>query len=321
MALARISLRKAGDGMDAEILSEEHMRTLFKQVCNWGRWGDKDELGALNFITPETRRAAAQLVTEGVTVSLARNFPTKPGPLNPYPAQHYMIRAGDECGCGDPANTQDFIGIQFHGYASTHVDALCHVAAEGKMYNDVPIEDVRSTGARRNSIMVMKDGVMGRGVLLDLPAALGVHKIKEGEKIGVAELEAAERAQDVRVQSGDLLLIRTGRDVRLEGEGKKPALANVHPEALPWFYEREIAVLGNDAVHDWAGGGRSNALFLTPIHTIGIVSIGLTLLDNLYLEDLAKMASKLRRWTFQLSFAPLRIEGGTGSPVNPIAVF
>jgi len=300
--------------------TDETMRALFARVCNWGRWGKDDELGTLNLITPATRRAAAQLVSEGITVSLSRNFPTKPGPHNPYPAQHYMLIAGDECGCSNPDTSQDFIGIAFHGWASTHIDALCHVFVDAQMFNGVPASEVRSTGARRNTVMALRNGIVGRGVLLDMPRALGVKHIVPGRKIGVAELEAAEKAQGISVASGDILLIRNGRDVEVEDDNADAGLAALHPEVLPWLHARQVAALGSDAVHD-CRAKPNNTLWPAPIHTIGIVAMGLHLLDNLYLEDVAQIALERRRWAFHLCIAPLRIEGGTGSPVNPIATF
>ena len=152
------------------------MRAMFDRVSNWGRWGADDERGTLNYLTPERIAAAGQLVKSGTQVSCARDFPVMPGPENPTPALHHIVMGGDDpCGHGVPGLevSLDFIGIAYHGLASSHIDALCHVFVDGKMYNGHPATDVRSTGARRNSIMAARDGIVGRCVLLDVPRLRG----------------------------------------------------------------------------------------------------------------------------------------------------
>jgi kynurenine formamidase len=313
-----------------EFLSDAQMRGIFDQVSNWRRWGEGDGLGTLNLITPERRRRAAQLVSEGRNVSLGRDFPTQPGPDNPYPAQHHMLRSGDDlCGHGVPGmeETSDYIGVAFHGFACTHIDALCHFFHEGRMFNGVPSSEVRSTGARAGSVWNLRHGVIGRGVLLDLPAALGVRALDPERPAGVDALEAAERRQGVRVESGDILLVRTGRDVVEQpfavGEDgfARPRLAGMHPSVLPWLHAREIAALGGDGFHDPYGAPKTNDVWPYPIHACGLVSMGLHLIDNMYLEDALGVCQDLGRWTFQFMIAPLRILRGTGSPLNPVAVF
>jgi len=304
-------------------MSEAELKALFEQVSTWGRWGPDDERGALNHIgSPEIVRAAG-LVREGRTVSLSRNFPTHPGPENPWPAQHHMVIAGDDpCipGMDGLETVTDYIGIAFHGMASSHIDALCHVFAQGRMYNGHPAADVKSTGARRNSIMALKDGVVGRGVLLDVPRALGVDFCDPARMVGVGELEAAEAAHGVRVGKGDLLMIRLGRDVRRASAGDQ-VVPGLDPRVCGWLHEREVAVLGGDGVHDPIPPGQVHRDWAMPIHMLALAGMGLHLLDNLDLELAARVCAELGRWEFQLVIAPLRIEGGTGSPLNPIAVF
>ncbi len=131
-------------------ITANQMQALADSVSNWGRWGEEDERGTLNHLTPDHARAAAALVSLGRTVSLSRDFPVSPGPENPWPAQHHMVIAGD-----DPCIPQvpglevstDYIGIAFHGMASSHLDALCHVFQGGRMYNGRPATQVKSTGA------------------------------------------------------------------------------------------------------------------------------------------------------------------------------
>jgi kynurenine formamidase len=298
------------------------MQALFEAVSNWGRWGPDDERGTLNFLTPAEARAAAGLVQAGRTVSLSRNFPTQPGPENPWPAHHHMVIAGDDpCvpGVDGLEVSTDYIGIAFHGMASSHLDALCHVFQGGRMYNGHPATDVKSTGARRNTVMTLKDGLAGRGVLLDVPRALGVDFIEPDHLVTVAELERTEAAQGCQVGKGDILLVRFGRDVRrLTHDDQK--VAGLDPEVARWLHARQIAVLGGDGVHDPIPSGLVAKDWPMPIHMLGLVAMGLHLLDNLYLEDIAAATAEAGRWAFLLTLAPLRIEGGTGSPLNPIAM-
>lgn len=304
-------------------MSEAELQALFDQVSNWGRWGAEDERGALNHIGPAEIVKAAALVQEGRTVSLSRNFPVHPGPENPWPAQHHMLIGGDDCcvpGMDGLQVSTDFIGIAFHGMASSHLDALCHVFAQGRMYNGRPATEVKSTGARFNTVMAAKDGVVSRGVLLDVPRAQGFDFIDAEHMTTAQELEAAERAQGVRVGKGDLLLIRLGRDVR-RARFDDRAVAGLDPRVAGWLHDRQVAVLGADGVHDPIPNGRIHRDWAMPLHMLCLASMGLHLLDNLDLEPLAAACAELGRWEFQLTLAPLRIEGGTGSPLNPIAVF
>jgi len=306
--------------------SNDEMRAIYESVKNWGRWGHDDEAGALNLITPERRAAAAAEVSAGITVSCARELPVTPSIENPHPAMHMMVRGGDDCvtpGLG-LASTADFVGVAFHGMATSHVDALCHIFVDEQMYNGFPATDVKSTGAQRGSIMCAKDGIAGRGVLLDIARQRGQGHLEPGTAITVADLEAAEAGQGVTVGEGDILLIGTGRDTRRDESGPwhpwRDGLAGLHPETIPWLHERGISVLGCDGVSDVLPGNHPSD-WPMPIHQCVIVAMGVHLLDNLRLDRLATTCAEQNRWSFLLTVAPLRIEGGTGSPANPIALF
>ncbi len=303
-------------------MSAAELEALFERVSNWGRWGGDDERGALNLIGAEEVRSAAALVREGRTISLSREFPTRPGPENPWPAQHHMLIGGDDCcvpGVEGLQVSTDFIGIAFHGMASTHIDALCHVFAQGRMYNGRSAADVKSTGARSNTIMAARDGIVGRGVLLDVPRAQGFDFIDSEDFITSAQLEAVADAQNVTVGKGDILLVRLGRDVRRDRFADQ-AVPGLDPRVVEWLHARQVAVLGGDGVHDPIPSGRIHRDWAMPIHMLGLAAMGLHLLDNLHLEALAEACANLGRWEFQLTLAPLPIAGGTGSPLNPIAV-
>jgi kynurenine formamidase len=309
--------------LDSRPMTPAQLQEIFDAVSNWGRWGAGDERGTLNHLTQREALGAAALVQTGRTVSLARDFPTQPGPENPWPAQHHMVIAGDDpCvpGVDGLEVSTDYIGIAFHGMASSHLDALCHVFQKGMMYNGHAASEVKSTGARRNTVMTLKDGLAGRGVLLDVPRALGVDYIDPDHLVTAAELEETEAAQGLKVGKGDILLIRLGRDRRNEAFADQ-RVAGLDPHVAVWLHQRQIAVLGGDGVHDPIPSGVSAADWPMPIHMCGLVSMGLHLLDNLSLEDVASACAEAQRWAFLLTLAPLRIQGGTGSPLNPIAMF
>ena len=298
---------------------------MSQQLSNWGRWGSEDERGALNFITPDVSAAAAALVSEGVTVSCALELAKTPAADNPTPVMHFMTGAGDVSDQGRLRGleaTGDGFMISPHGMANTHIDALCHILDQGKMYNGFPSSDVLSTGAVRNSILAGEDGISTRGVLLDIARLKGVDWLEPGDGISVDDLEAAEAAQGVTVRSGDILLIRTGRDSRREAEGAWPpfnGLAGLLMETLPWIREREVAILGCDGVSDMIPSNIEGSPL--PIHHIIITYMGVHLIDNARLGPLGDACAERNRWEFLLTIAPLRLVGGTASPINPIAMF
>jgi kynurenine formamidase len=310
----------------SERAPREWLERTFEAVKNWSRWGADDERGALNYITPARRRAAAALIREGEVIGCAHDLAVVPAPDNPFPAQHMMLVAADDCDRPEAPgfqNSLDYVGVAYHGMATSHIDALCHVFVRGQMYNGVDASEVKSTGARRNSILAAGEGIAGRGVLLDLPRLRGVPWLEPSERIRAADLDAAERAQELRVEEGDILLVYTGRDARRAARGPwSPAtegLAGLHPECVPWLHERRIAVLGCDGVSDAFPGSGIEGWY-APVHQCCLVAMGVHLLDNLRLAPLARACDRRRRWAFFFALAPLRIPGGTGSPVNPTAI-
>ena len=306
--------------------TREYLDKVFEQVKNWGKWGADDERGALNYITPGVRARAGALIRDGAAVSCSLDFPVHPAPDNPHPALHMMTMAGDACTLdefGGLQQTADFIGISFHGMASSHIDALCHVMVDERMYNGFAASDVKSTGAVRNSIMAAQDGIASRGVLLDIPRQQGQEWLELGYQITVADLEAAEQAQSVQVDEGDILLVQTGRHARRERLGPweiTEGLAGLHPECIPWIHERHVAVLGCDGISDPLPGNGIPG-WPVPVHQCGIAGMGLHLLDNLDLQAVSAACAERSRWEFFFVVAPLRVTQGTGSPVNPIALF
>lgn len=305
--------------------SEARVAEIYETTRQWGRWGADDQRGALNLLTAARVQRAAQLVVDGLVVSCGRPLPVRPAIDNPTPALHHMVIGGDMCGAtGDSAMgvSLDFIGVAFHGMAVSHMDALCHVFVDGRMYNGVPASEVTSTGARRNGIDAAFDGVVGCGVLLDIPRLRGVEWLEPGEAISPSELDAACASQGVTIEPGDIVLVATGRDARRAVHGpwepNHTGLAGLHPECIPWLAARDPAVLGSDGVSDVMPA--NDHRWSMPVHMCLLVGMGVHLLDNLQLGRLAAACAERGRWRFQFVVGPLQIRGGTGSPVNPVAI-
>jgi kynurenine formamidase len=301
-------------------LTLAEFKELFRTVSNWGRWGNSDERGSLNELTPERVLAAAGLVRSGEIVSLSMPVNTHAGIANPAPADHHMTMLTDD-GSGPLRFAKDYIGLDYHNDGHTHIDALCHVAFDGSFYNGIPSASLTSAGAMHDGIDVAGGGIVGRGVLLDVPRVRGVPWLEPGEHVFRDDLEAAEREQGVTVREGDILLIRTGHSRRLAERAvwdTQRVKAGLHPTAALFLSERRIAVLGSDGNSDSAPSTTDGVGF--PMHALALNAMGVHLLDYLQLDDLADACARTRRWAFLFVVAPLRIVGGTGSPVNPIAV-
>ncbi len=295
---------------------------LFDSVQSWGRWGSGDELGALNGLTAERVAAAARLVRSGVVVSLSLPLNTRLAPDCPSPAEFRMTQHNDaEIGLGSMGFAKDFVGVDYHSDGHTHIDALCHVAYEGRLYNGVAAGSVTADGAAAEAIDGVKDGLVGRGVLLDVPRLRDVPWLEPGEHVFREDLEAAERAQGVPIAEGDILLVRTGHARRLAELGPwdtGSSKAGLHPTAMPLLAERGVAALGCDGNSDTAPSTTEGVAF--PIHVLALNAMGVLLLDYLQFEDLRGACESAGRWEFLCVTAPLRIAGGTGSPVNPLAI-
>ena len=217
----------------------------------------------------------------------------------------------------------DFIGFNYHGHSITHIDALSHLFWNGMGYNGFSAAECTTNfGALVDSIAVLREGVTTRGVLLDIPRLKGVKWIDKEPGIFPEDLDAAEAAQNVRVEPGDLLFVRTGsyRQHLEEGaEATEPNRGGFQAACLPWLRERDIAVLGSDVAQDIVPSGYPNVLM--PIHQVAITAMGVWIIDNANLEDLADACAQRNRWEFLITVNPLRLEGATGCPVNPIAIF
>ena len=299
---------------DRAPVSVEQFETWMEELSNWGRWGENDEMGAANLMTPAKRKEAAALVRSGTTVSLAHDFLTEPAEdvREPYQLQMQINDEGQ--------NSGDRIEVYFHGISYSHLDGLCHVFYEDRLYNGHDYRDVvTDDGCSLMDTTQMKDGLVTKGVLVDMARLKGVPYLEPGTKLYVEDIEAWEEQAGVRLGSGDALLLRTGRWARREAMGAGGAMSGWDASVMPWMAERDIALLGADSVHE--APDTVPGLGFNPIHRFAIVSRGMNLLDNLDLEAAAETAARLNQWDFMLVIAPLRVPGGTGSPVNPLAIF
>jgi kynurenine formamidase len=310
----------------AQPLTSAEVKGILEKISNWGRWGKDDQRGALNYITDAKRAAAARLVKSGEIVSLSLPLATMTATDNPDPVKHMMIQAGSDSPRQAMAGVADYFAISPHGFATTHLDALCHIFWQGKMYNGFDAAEVGSQGARKCSIEVAKQGIISRGVLLDICKVKGVDWFEPGHHIHPEDLEAAEKDHGVRVEEGDILLIRTGRPKRRAAKGgwEPPSaflidMAGLDVTCLPWIHERKVAILGSDGTSDVIPSGYNDIGL--PIHIGTLVMMGIHLIDNADLEALSQQCAKSRRYEFQFTMAPLVLRKGTASPVNPLALF
>ena len=289
-----------------------------ESISNWGRWGEDDELGTLNLVTPAKSKAAVALVQEGVTVSMALDLNTVQDALNQNPFRH-SVATGKFSG-HDVAG--DDYGVQYHGFAHSHIDGLPHFAHKGKLYNGFGFDTIKPTGATKLGIHNLKNGIVSRAVLVDMAWFKEVDFLEPGTAITVADLEAWEQKTGVTVGSGDVLLVRTGRWERVRQKGQwnfLEAAAGMHASVAQWLKARDVALIGCDGVSDVMPSGVEG--LANPLHELVLVGLGMRILDNLNLDDVAQAAKARNRWEFLFVGAPLRAVGGTGSPLNPLAVF
>jgi len=247
---------------------------------------------------------------------------------NPPPV-HFMLQSGEAyvtpsgASRGPRQVARDFFGMIFHGITITHIDALSHIFWEGKMYNGRPAEAVTTDrGATEHSIEALKDGIVTRGVLLDIARVRGKEWLEGGEAVFPEDLEAAEKAQGVRVDEGDALCLRFGWYKRRNRVGPSPrsiGRPGLHAATLPWLHQRGVALIAADASQDVSPSGYETLDI--PVHQVGIVAMGLWLIDSANFDELAQRCQELARWEFLFTLAPLRFPGVTGSPLTPLAVF
>ena len=314
-----VSGRSMQSGDALSLVSQAEYDRWLTELSNWGRWGPDDELGTLNLITPEKKAEAARLVTEGFSVSLSSNAQTEETVDNPCPIAWEMVRA-TRTGAAD---TVAYPCI--HGPGTTHLDAFAHIFFDGKMWNGYEVADVVTMdgGAAKGSILNMKDGIVTRGVLYDIPRLKGVPYLQPGERIYVEDLEAWEALAGVKVGSGDAMFIRWGRWARQDDIGPFDTgaeAAGPDNSIIPWLRERDVAVIGWETP-GYAPVPEGDEIGRLAVHNFALTMLGMQLIDRGDFDALAEAAAERNRWEFMLTIAPLPIPNGTGSPVNPIAIF
>ncbi|MBA3627417.1 MAG: cyclase family protein [Chloroflexi bacterium] len=329
--------------------TDQELLKLAERLSNAGRWGPADELGTLNHITAAKRVAAAALVRSGLTVSLARPLIREDAPSSAVELDRRLMANGrPDQRSGLPPFAADYLGLEAHQQGVTHLDAVGHVGgADGLAYGGRPfIESLDDEGLRFGSVFAQRDGIFSRGVLLDVPGALGLNWLEPAHEITPADLESAERQAGVQVGRGDVLVVRAGIEAREQAMGPSALSPGPGADAAAWMHDREIAVYTGDAAeHITAVGARilgragdangsvdgqpaasaeertAVTRFPLAFHQLALAAMGLVLLDHARVEPLADICRELGRHEFLFVVAPLALPGGTGSPVNPLAIF
>jgi kynurenine formamidase len=310
-----------GNSERSPALDSAAFTALYQRLRRATPWGPDDRRGALNYLTPDRVLAAAAEVRLGRTVTLEAPIETRAAPDNPEPAMDEMTGTGDQADPGGLTFARDRLTMNVHGNADSHIDALCHVMYRGRLYNGVPADTVTSAGAAELSIEVARNGIVGRGVLLDIPRLHGVPWLEPGDHVTLDDLTRAEEAQQVRVGEGDLLFVRVGHRERRNALGpwdSAATRAGLHPTAMEFVAERKVAALGSDSNNDTSPSAAEGVDF--PVHVLALNAMGLHLLDWLQFDNLVPLCAEFGRWSFCCVIAPLRLAHGTGSPVNPIAI-
>ena len=294
-------------------VNAEEFDRLFQQVKNWGRWGADDQLGSINLITPAKRRQALSLARTGQTVSLVHNPLLDKAEDNASPFEHTML----------PGFSMDRYSVSYHGYSHSHMDALCHILYKDPTYNGYPRAVVNTDkGCTKLGIDNLKQGLITRAVLLDMPRLKGLPYLEPGTAIYQEDVEAWEKMSGAKIQSGDVILLRTGRWARRDKVGPWAVgrnAAGFHASIIPFIKARGVAIVGSDAASE-VSPSMVEGIGL-PVHTLLITALGVNILDNQDLEAVAEVAAKLKRWEFMITINPMPVTGGTGSPMNTLAVF
>jgi kynurenine formamidase len=294
-----------------------------ERFSNWGRWGPDDQVGTINHITLDVRKAAAALVRDGRAVSLSLTIGDPP---------RASLRSGfeQEMQIGE-AGSGDRLLIRFHGWSITHLDALCHMftGPGGQLYNGRPSSDVTEGGALSGNVQAFANGIITRGVLYDVLRFRGTPYVTLDTPVHGWELQDIAAAQGITPRAGDAVVIRSGAGAFYAahpqfGNGMADAMPGVHASAVEFLYETDAALVVWDLLESGSTGIPSrlrDGMDAIPMHEICIPFMGMPMLDNADLEALSATCSELGRYEFMLFVAPLVVKGGTGSPVNPIALF
>jgi kynurenine formamidase len=324
---------------DGYRFSETAWRSQFSALSNWGRWGPSDQRGTLNLLTEDVVAAAGRLIRSGRRVSCSRRVEFS-YTVNAYEAFRSPLRLMTATGAQQDKDgsgyASDWLGFDVHSLYMTHLDAPSHQFWNGMIFNGHPAAEITTNGAAVGSVELAQPGIVSRGILLDVPRALGVAHLAPGHAISAGELDAAAARVGVDPHAGDIVLVRTGYGrVREQQTGRLPQmplkqgvtdasaaphLPGLAPETAAWFRERDIAVVGTDTGTEARPSVSANPRH-SVFHLVAMCAIGMWILDNGDYEALAQTCEDLKRWEFFFAITPLRLEASTGSPVSPIAIF
>ncbi|MEO8125832.1 MAG: cyclase family protein [Bryobacteraceae bacterium] len=319
LLLAFLAFQIAAFTQPVQRMDKATVEGWMKELSNWGRWGKADQMGTVNLITPAKRKAAAALVTEGFSVSLSSDADTVKSVENSKPFVHKMTSAGTDA---NPMFAMDTYTFDYHGLVLTHLDSLSHMVHGGTTYNGYPQAEINNRGAQQLAVTAFKNGFVSRGILMDIPRLKGVKYLELSTPIYPADLDAWEKKAGIKVGSGDIVFIRTGRWARRAEKGQwntELAAAGMHVTCARWFHQRDVAMVGSDTHGELMPSPVAGIPF--PMHQLLLIAMGTPMFDNCDLEALSAAAASRNRWEFQLTASPLAIPLGTGSPINPIATF
>jgi kynurenine formamidase len=298
------------------------------RIRNWGRWGADDEIGTLNFINDAARKRAAEAVHSGKAFALGLPLSEAegiqagfiPGRVNPTRSMIQIndpVSADPDWGC----TSEDVVTMALQ--CATHWDALAHFSYGGVLYNGYPADSVDAQGAGRCGIHRLST-VVGRGILLDVPRALGLPHLAPGYAITPDDLSAACELAEVDTEPGDIVLVRTGQMAHL-APGRRDLLAYTYPspgltiETAEWFFARDIAAVATDNLTFEVYPCQYDDLYL-PVHLLHLVEMGMTQGQNWVLDELAADCADDGQYTFLVDATPLPFTNGLGSPLNPMAL-
>jgi kynurenine formamidase len=305
------------------IANEQDFRRAMKELSNWGRWGADDELGAANLITPAKRKQALALAKEGVAISLSHDIAQEVAADAPFILERTLNDVTDS----GTTDRYQYTGT-YHGVVHSHMDAVdCHVMYEGKGYNGRSMEDIKAAGGcPKGNITALKDGIVTRAILFDatlLPGKAPLGWLEPGTAVHREDLEALEKLEHVKVAPGDVILLYTGRWKRRAEKGpwsRETGFAGYHADVAYFLKERGVSFIGSDGPTDMMPSGFPAPIRI-PLHQLALAAMGVDIFDNLDFERAVEHARQANRYEFLFSAAPLRIALGTGSPLNPLAIF
>lgn len=302
----------------------DDFRSIGKRVSNWGRWGDDDERGTTNLVTPERLVSAAALVTEGKIFDLG--IPFGPGGPQPGGGRINPVLLMSETGAGQDlpgafhfADDYVFMPLQ----SATQWDGLAHVHYDGKLYNGFGADTVTPHGAQHCSIDKQAKGIAGRGVLIDVARLRGVDWLEAGEVITPDDLDAALGAQGTELDGGDIVAVRTGWRRKFLRENDPAAFMGGEPglglSCCDWLAEHDVAAVCSDnwAIEVIPFEGDDEIL---PVHMVLIRDMGMSLGEMLDFEELSDDCASDGRWDFFLCAPPIKFQRAVGSPINPLAI-